>query len=126
MSIGDIAENAILNKVFRNTDFTYSVWYVSLHTGNPTETGGTLEMTGGSYTRQTATFDAPSAGTTKNSGVITFVVASGTLTHVSIWNTLLASGSGTMLWYGTLANAKVAAAGDTLQFAAGSLVIQLD
>lgn len=125
MSIGDLAENSILNGVFRGTSVPYTVWYVSLHTGDPGETGYTAELTGGSYTRQTATFDAAASGTVKNTGAITFVVPSATVTHVAIFSTLLASGSGTMIWSGTLASAKAAASGDTLQFAAGSLVISV-
>lgn len=42
------AHNSILNKVFRNTDFTpASSLYLSLHTANPTDSG-TSEVTGGS------------------------------------------------------------------------------
>lgn len=123
MSISDTHENQVLNKTFRGTDYTFSTWFVSLHTSNPGEAGTAGEV----GTRMTATFDAASAGTTKNSAAVTFTgLASGTITHVAIWNTATASGAGTLIWYGTATTSVAIGSGGTVQIAAGSLIISLD
>lgn len=123
MSIGNYAENKILDKVFRNTDFTVTTPYLSLHTDDPGETGAN-EVTGGSYARQAATFDAAANGATANSGAINFTSMPGvTVTHVGLWD---ASSNGNFLWGGAATASKVVNAGDTYQVGAGDLDITLN
>jgi hypothetical protein len=125
MSISNYLEEKILNKVFRGVDFTVSSVYVSLHTGDPGETG-TAEVTGGSYARAIATFDAAAnpAGTTQNSANLQFTnMPASTITHVGLWD---ASSTGNFLWGGALVASKTLNAGDTFQINTGDLDITLD
>ncbi|WP_022699291.1 phage tail fiber protein [Euryhalocaulis caribicus] len=62
--------------------------HLSLHTGDPGSTGAN-EVTGGSYARQPAAFDAADAGSRALSGDETFAVpGSTTVTHVGIFDAL--------------------------------------
>ncbi len=123
MSISNYLEEKILNKVFRNVDFTVSSVKVSLHTADPGETGAN-EVTGGTYTQQTAAFDAAvnPAGTNQNTSVINFTLMPVcVVTHVGVWDS-----SGNFLWGGALSSPRtVANAGDTFQIPAGTLVVTL-
>ena len=123
MTISNYLELKILDKVLRNVDFTVTTPYVSLHTADPGETGAS-EATGGSYARQSAAFDAASAGATANSAIIDFtLMPAATITHVGIWD---ASTSGNFLWGGALAASKTTNSGDTFRIAAGDLDVSLD
>ncbi len=102
--------------------------YLALFTSDPGETGSfAAEVTGGGYARQaiTAAMAATNAttGVSNNSNVITFGPASadwGTITHIGIID---ASSGGNMLLYGALTSARTIQNGDSLQFAASSLVV---
>ncbi len=109
MSLSNYLENKILDKVFRNVDFTVATPYVSLHTADPGETGAN-EVTGGSYSRKSATFSAASNGNTKNTNNITFTsMPATTVVGVGIWD---ASSGGNCLWTGWLGGASKAFAVD--------------
>lgn len=59
---------------------------VSLHTADP-GVGGSSEVSGGSYARQTVTWSAASGGTLTNASSVEFDVPGGvTVTHVGLWN----------------------------------------
>lgn len=123
MSISNYLENKILDKVYRNTDFTVTTAYVSLHTADPGETGAD-EAAGGSYARQSATFDVAASGATANSGTISFTsMPAATITHVGVWD---AASTGNFLWGGALGQSKTTNSGDTFQIAAGDLDVTLD
>tara|TARA_R100000234_G_scaffold63644_1_gene38704 strand:+ start:6228 stop:6617 length:390 start_codon:yes stop_codon:yes gene_type:complete len=101
-----------------------SAVYLSLHTSSPGETDGN-EISGNGYSRQTIAFDAAHAtnGTAANSDTETFTASGGdfgTITHFGIHD---ASSAGNLLYYGALTASKAIADGDTLSFAAGSIVI---
>lgn len=99
--------------------------YLAAHTADPTETGTTGEVSGGSYARTAIAFSAPSSGSTSNSGTVTFPTASadwGTITHFSIHT---ASSGGTALYYGSLSSSRVISSGGTLAFAAGSVTVTM-
>lgn len=128
-------EAALLNAVLRNTSFTSpATVYVGLFTVAPTDayTSGAptgTEVSGNAYARQAATFAAPS-GTPRgvaNSGTVTFPTATpsgwGTVTHMGIFD---ASSGGNLLYWEPLAASKTINAGDTANFAAGSLTISED
>lgn len=125
MSIGNYLEAAILNKVLRNTNFTVTTVYMSLHTADPGETGAS-ELTGGSYARQTTAFNAASnpAGTSQNTAAVTFAaMPAATVTHLGLWD---AATSGNFLWGGPLTASKTTTAGDSLQVAPVTLTVTLD
>lgn len=82
----------------RNTSFSVTTVYASLHTASPGDTGAN-EVSGGSpaYARKSVTFSAASAGAIDSSNAPAFdVPASTTVTHVGFWD---ASTGGNFLGY---------------------------
>lgn len=123
----DFLEDNLLNHVLRNIAYTSPAGvFVALFTAAPGEGGGGTEVAGGSYARQTPGFGAPAANQVANAADITFPVATagwGTVTHCAVFD---AVSGGNMLFYGTLAQAKVVDIGDTFKFLAGNLTVGLD
>lgn len=119
--------NSILNKILRNTDFTPDATiYVSLHTGDPGDTGAN-EVTGGTYGRQSCAFDAAASNHTQNTSVINFTLMPAItnpnyVTHFGLWS---AASGGTFRGGGAMTANKETNAGDTYQVAAGDLDITL-
>ena len=123
MSISAYLENKILDKVLRNTDFSVSAVYVSLHDDDPGETGAN-EASGASYARQAVTFAAASDGTSTSDTVVEFSdMPAGTWTHVGLWD---AASGGNFLWGGPLTEPKATNEGDVFRIPAGSLTVELD
>ncbi len=125
MSISDYAEIAILDKVFRDVNFSVTGVYTSLHTADPAETGANELSATGAYVRSGATFNAAAAGALDNVANIVFttMMPSGTVTHVGLWD---AQAAGNHLWNGALSASKNVNEGDTFQIGAGDLDISLD
>ena len=121
----DYLEEKILNYVLRNTsDWAPTAVYLSLHTANPGETDGS-EISGNGYSRVQIEFDEAHStnGTAANTNVETFTASGGNfgaITHFGIHD---ASSGGNLLYYGALTDGKTIEDGDTLSFAAGSIVI---
>lgn len=64
--------------------------YVSLHTADPTTTGGS-EVTGGTYARVAVTWNAASGGSVTNSSALSInLPASTTASYFGIWSALSA------------------------------------
>jgi hypothetical protein len=130
MSISNYLEAKILDHVLRGAANAYtapSTIYLALHTGDPTDAGGTsteVSNSGGSaYGRQTITFNAASAGTIAASAAVEFTnMPTATVTHVALWDS--SSGSTNLLWSGELATHRTVALGDSLRVT--SLSITLD
>lgn len=122
-SFGTAAANSILDKIFRNVDFTWATVYVSLHTADPGATGAS-EVSGGSYARQAAAFDAAGSKATANTDVEDFTsMPAVTVTHIGIWESVT---TGVFLLGGILDASKVVGSGDTVRLAAGDLDITLN
>ena len=123
MSISAYLENKILDKVLRNTDFSVSAVYVSLHDDDPGETGAN-EASGASYARQAVTFAAAAGGTSTSDTVVEFSdMPAGTWTHVGLWD---AASDGNFLWGGPLTEPKTTSAGDTFRLPVGNITVVLD
>ena len=128
-ALSDYAENLILNWLMRGgtsggqTDAPSSL-HLALLTAAPNDAGGGTEVSGNGYGRQTVTFDAATGtgGTTSNSANVTFTASGGNfgnVTHIGIFD---ASTSGNLLWHGAMAGSgKQVNAGDSIQFATGSI-----
>lgn len=123
----DYAEKAVLDWVLLGATPTRpSAIFLALHTADPTETGATAELGAGiGYARQSVTFAAGTsgAGTAASSNSQTFTASGagfGTVTHGSLWD---ASTSGNCLYKGALAASKTVAAGDSIVFASGAIVV---
>lgn len=125
----DFLEDTVLNHVLRNTAYTPSTTIeIALFTTLPGEdaTGG-VEVTGGSYARQTVTFAAPSSGTVANSGAVTFPQATaawGTIVGIGLYEDVGAGGN--LLYFGALATSKTVDIGDQLSFANSALTVSED
>ena len=119
-------EDALINAVLRNTTYTSpATVYVSLYTTDPTDADSGTEVSGGSYARTSATFDAPSNGVTQNSADITFPTATGswgTVSHIGIHD---ASTSGNLLFHTALDTSKTIDTGDIFKITTGNLSVTL-
>lgn len=121
----------ILDHIFDVAAYTATSIWVSLHSGDPGETGANELTSAGSYARARASHKWASAGSgaISNNAAITFPTASadwnggGTLSYFGIFTTV--SGS-TFLASGTLRTAKAITNGDTASFASSGLTVTLD
>lgn len=117
------AANKLIDKLLRNVDFTQlTTPYVSLHTGDPGESGAN-EVTGGSYIRKAATFAAAASKASTTSGDLEWTnMPAVTVTHVGIWD---AESGGNFWWGGALTASKEVPVGANFTVAAGDLDIAL-
>ncbi len=127
-------ENEILDHVFGAAAYTApATIYVSLHTGDPGETGAS-EATGSGYARKDVTnnatnFPAAASGAKANGVAVTFAAATGdwstaaNMTYFGLWD---ASTAGNFLGGGALIVAKPVLSGDTPSFPVGDIDITLD
>lgn len=144
MSATNVFENGLLSLIFENANYanvgdatglrgstTAGVFYISLHTADPTETG-TQTSSETAYTnyarisvaRSTAGWTVTN-GVADNDAAITFAAcgASGsTITHFGVGSDV--SGAGNLFLKGT--SSLVVSTGVTPQFAAGALDVSLD
>lgn len=96
---------------------------LALSTTTGTNSSAGTEVTGGSYARQTITFNAASAGSATNSNSISYTgMPAATVTGVEIYDS---AGSPRRAWVGALTSSKTVGAGDTLSFATSSVTITL-
>jgi hypothetical protein len=146
MSATNVFENGLLSLIFENANYANvgdgvglrgssgaGVFYISLHTANPNETGTqtTSEAAYTSYARvsvarSTAGWTVAS-GVADNDGAITFPAATGgseTETHFGIGSD--SSGTGNLFLWGALTSGLAVSSGITPSFAAGALDVTLD
>jgi hypothetical protein len=118
-------ESKLIDHFLGTTTYTKpTAVYVGLFTVTPGEAGGGTEVTGGSYARQVATFNAASSGSTTNSANIDYTgMPAATTVAIGIFDAIT---SGNMLLYGALTTNKTTDAGDTLRIATGSLTVSID
>jgi hypothetical protein len=122
-SIGNYAENKLLDAVFNGTSYSVTTAYISLHTANPGETGSN-EVSGGDYVRKAGSFGAASSGTVTSDADLEWTnMPSCTVYAVGVWDT---NASGNFLWGGDLTAQKTVNAGDTFKIASGDLTASLD
>ena len=95
------------------------------YTSDPTDADSGTEVSGGSYARTSATFDAPSNGVTQNSADVTFPTATdswGTVSHIGIHD---ASTGGNLLFHTPLDTSKTIDSGDIFKIESGNLSVTL-
>jgi hypothetical protein len=124
-NLSNYLEDKVLDHILGTTAYTMpTTVYVALYTAAPNDAGGGTQVTGGSYARQTAAFNASSSGATSNSANIDFVsMPACTVVAIGIFDALT---TGNLLVWGTLSTNKSLDAGDTLRIATGDLDISLD
>lgn len=116
--------NAFLTAITGGTAYTAvsAPIKLALMTANGSPTAAGTEVTGGSYARQTVTWNTASGGAISNSGVINFTnMPACTVVGCEV---LDSTGSPRRLFWGPLAANKTLGAGDTFQVAASALVLQ--
>lgn len=96
---------------------------LALATSASSASAAGTEVSGGSYARQNITFGSASAGSSSNTGTVTFTnMPAATVTHVDIYDS---NGTPRRAWFGALSASKTTASGDTLSFATSSVTITL-
>jgi len=124
--ISNYLENALINGTIRATTYTApSTVYVGLYTSDPTDANTGTEVTGGSYVRQSATFAAPSNGSSASNADITFPQATANWGTVGWIGILDASTSGNLLYHTALDASKTIETGDIFKIASGNLTVTL-
>lgn len=148
MSATNVFENGLLSLIFENANYanvgdvtglrgstTAGVFYVSLHTANPNETGdqSTSETvytnylrSGGSVARSTAGWTV-AAGVADNDAAITYAACGATgatLTHFGVGSD--STGVGNLFLWGALTASLVVSSGVTPSFAIGACDVTLD
>ena len=125
--MSDYLENKILDHVLKNTTYNSpSTVYLGLFTSNPTDANTGVEVTGGSYARQTIPFAAASGGVSATNATIEFPQATatwGTVSHVGIMDALT---SGNLLFHTPLTTSKLIDTGDIFRVASGNLTVTID
>jgi len=127
-SFGDALENKLLDHLLKTAPFAVPTnIYVALYSAAPSDAGGGTELSGGGYARKICnTWDAAAAGATANTGAITFDQASGDWSEAVAFALFDAITDGNFLAWADLSVSKTVLNGDTAEFAAGELDIELD
>jgi hypothetical protein len=123
--IVQVEENNLLNGWLGIAAYTAATtpMKLALATATGTATTAGTEVTGGSYARQTITFNAPSAGATANASAISFTnMPAVTVTGIDIYDS---AGTPIRRAFAALTASKTTGAGDTLSFAAGAITASL-
>ncbi|MCX7016453.1 MAG: hypothetical protein NTW86_28500 [Candidatus Sumerlaeota bacterium] len=133
-SKSDYLEAKVLDHILGGGDFARpATVYGALFTTAPTDAGGGVEVSGGSYARVGMTnnatnFPAASGTTTikQNGTAITFPRATASWGTVAAWALFDAATAGNLLFWGTLTTPKAVAIDDTPSFGPGALTITED
>lgn len=128
-AMSDYLENALLEETLNAVNFAppASV-YIALYTTAPTDAGGGVEVSGGSYARVQVTAGFTVSGVLTRAGntaAITFAQATanwGTIVAVGIHD---AASGGNLLYHGSLTASKTINDTDQLEFPADALGVTL-
>lgn len=146
MSATNAFENGLLSLIFENANYanvgdatglrgssTAGVFFISLHTSNPGETGTqtTSEAAYTSYARVSVARSTSgwtvASGTCTNDGAINFPACTGgSETETSFGIGSDTSGTGNLFMKGSLTSSLAVSSGITPSFAAGALSVTLD
>lgn len=123
-NLTDTVENELLDALVGTSSYTVTTPIkLALVTVAGSDSAAGTEVTGGSYSRQTIAFNAASSGTIDNNATITFSnMPTATVVGVELYDS---AGTPKRLAYGSLTASKALVAGDTLQFASGSITLTL-
>lgn len=123
-NLPDIIENQLLDALVGTAAYTVTTPIkIALVTANGNDATAGTEVTGGSYVRQTITFDAASGGQISNNAAISFTgMPSVTVVGIELYDS---AGTPKRLAYGPLTNTRTVTSGDTVQFASGAVELSL-
>lgn len=134
-SAGDTYENNILDAILGQGFVKDVTVYVAVCTTAPTDATLGAEPVGDAYARVAVTNNATNwpnaaAGSKANGTAVTFPQATGdgwgSLTHFMVMNHATGVDISNMIVWGALGTARTINAGDTAQFAVGTLVVTCD
>jgi hypothetical protein len=124
-----VEANKLLTSSVTGAAYTAATTPVNLALTTGTVGDGTTagtEVTGGSYARVTTAsgWGTASAGSITNTGTFSFTNMPGpiTITGIELWDS---AGTPIRRWFGALTASKTVNSGDTVTFAASSIVISL-
>lgn len=114
MAVSTATKNMMIDALLQGAQI-----YISLHTADPGTTGSN-ELSGGSYSRSTASFPAASNGQSSNSASVVWTdLPASTLTHCGWWR------GSTFLFGAPLTQARTLASGDGFFFRPNTLLVQV-
>jgi len=110
-----------------------TAWWISLHAGDPGESGSANAIAGGGAPRKQVTWATTTSGTSPTTKVSTSAqqwtgmpaVTSPGVTHIGIWSSELGTGAA-YICTGVLTTPKVVTAGQTFDIAAGAITVTID
>ena len=115
----------MLNHTLRATPFTPPpAIYVALYTTAPTVALPGIEVAGGAYSRQPATFAAPVAGSVTNTADVVFPTATAQWGTIVAYALLDAPTGGNMLYFADFAAPRFIDVNDDAHFPTSQLLIQ--
>jgi len=124
-NLTQVADNLLLDLATGKTSaapFTAPL-KLALVTANGSATANGTEVTGGSYARQSATFNAASGGSATTSATVSFTsMPAATVVGVELWDSATTP---KRVWWGPLSASKTVNAGDTFQIVSGALTVSL-
>lgn len=92
--------NKLANAALRNQTYTSpATVYASLYSSAPTASSSGTEIVGNGYSRQTATFNAPSAGAVTSSGNVAFTCSGNNWPTVVAFGVTDASTAGNIMFF---------------------------
>lgn len=125
-SLGNWAENALLNHLLKGTSMSQPAHiYIAFSTTDPGESGSGITEPAGLSRLQCDSWTI-SGNAASNTNTVTTDAASQNCGHIAYIALFDASTSGNMLAYGELTDHKDINAGDKAEFAAGEIDITLD
>lgn len=96
---------------------------LALLTANGSDSAAGTEVVGGSYARQSITFNAAAAGSVTNSNAISFTMPAATVTGWEIYDS---SGTPKRLWSGAFGSSVTYTLGNLATVAAGAITLSLN
>ena len=125
MPISNDLANKLANATVRNTSYTGpATVYVALYSVAPTASTSGTELSGSGYTRETVTFNAPSAGVVASNVAVSFGPATANWSPAVAMATVDASTGGNIMWFKSIAT-QIVKNGDTLDLDSGDITITI-
>lgn len=123
-NLTNTAENKMLDALVGTASYSANTPIkLALVTAAGSDSAAGTEVSGGSYARQTITFNAASSGSIASAATVSFTnMPTSTVVGIELWDS---AGTPVRLAYGSLTSSKSLTSGDTLEFAAGSITLSL-
>lgn len=123
-NLTNTAENKMLDALVGTASYSANTPIkLALVTAAGSDSAAGTEVSGGSYARQTITFNSAASGSIDNASAVSFTnMPTCTVVGIELWDS---AGTPVRLAYGSLTSNKSLTSGDTLEFAAGSITLSL-